>query len=149
MTKTDFLASPAGNALLEYETHYRHPAQPAFEVGAVVHLFPTELSLTETDGISHWTSPWPHAERAGVYLIYSASLELLYIGKSSMGQSLGRRLYCHFGGGDTYVLNGNGWGENPQFVVNVAVPITSPFEAPAFEEFLISKLSPKLNVHGI
>lgn len=149
MNRTQFCDSHAGKALIEYQTKYRHPAQPEFEVGDVVHLFPNEQLASGTAGISLWTSRWPHDESAGVYLIYSEAQELLYIGKCSMGQVLGRRLYCHFGGGDECVVKGNGWVVQPSFVVNVAVPADSPWEAPALEEFLIGKCRPILNVHGI
>lgn len=150
MNKTEFSKSPAGEALALYQSEHRHPKRALFEIGPVVHLFPDTSLTLATDETSPWTAPWPFSERAGVYLIYSVDLQLLYVGKASMGQSVGKRLYCHFGGNDEKcVFNPNGWNVHPQFVVIVAMPEDAPFEAPALEEFLIAKLLPKLNVYGI
>ncbi len=67
-----------------------------------------------------------------------------------MGQSIDRRLYCHFGGNEEQCFFcEDTWKTEPRFVVIVAMPEQSPFEAPALEEFLISKLSPKMNIYGM
>lgn len=149
MNKSQFLQSSAAQALASYHSRHRHADRPPLEVGDVVHLFPEQSLTIDNEGISPWTSPWPHGSRAGVYLIYSADAELLYIGKASMGKHIGHRLYHHFGGGVRCVFNINSWPISPQFVVNIAVPHDAPFEAPALEEFLIAALSPKLNVCGL
>jgi hypothetical protein len=150
MNKPSFLKTPEAEAIALYEAEHRHPNRAPFQIGPVVHLFPDTSLTVATEETSPWTAPWPFAERAGVYLIYSVDRQLLYIGKASMGQSVGKRLYCHFGGNvKECVYNQSGWKPPPRFVVIVAVPEDSPWEAPALEEFLISKLSPKLNVHGI
>ena len=149
MNKSQFLSSLAGKAIDTYQALYRHPNQPSFEIGKVVHLHPAQTRKHEEDGSSPWSDPWPFDKRAGVYFIFSEDHQILYIGKTSMGQCLGKRLYCHFGGGTACEYDVAGWGTEPYFVVNIAVPHESPFEAPALEEYLIADLSPKLNVHGI
>lgn len=149
MNKSQFLSSLAGNAIDAYQARYRHPNQPPFEIGKVVHLHPAQTRKSEEDGSSPWSDPWPFDKRAGVYFILSEDHQILYIGKTSMAQCLGKRLYCHFGGGTECEYDAAGWGTEPYFVVNIAVPLESPFEAPALEEFLIAELSPKLNFHGI
>jgi hypothetical protein len=138
-----------GDALAEYVSRYRRADLPPLEVGMPLDLFP---ALPIPAGISPqltWKNPWPFGDRAGVYLIYSDSFELLYIGKASMNRSLGYRLYDYFGGGPTCILKSDSWKQAPRFVVNIAVPTEMPFEAPALEEFLIRKLNPSTNVCGI
>jgi len=136
------------DTVIQFASRHRRSDFPPLEVSGPVDLFP---SLPLPAGISpqgKWTDPqWPFAERAGVYLIYSESFELLYIGKSSMNQCLGKRLWRHFGGGETCVPN-DAWPQAPRFVVNIAVPQEMPFEAPALEEYLIKKLQPLLNTVG-
>ena len=80
-------------------------------------------------------------------MIFNESLELLYIGKASMNRSLGYRLYDHFVGGRACAPRAD-WLLPARFVINIAVPKESPFEAPAIEEFLIRKLKPKSNATG-
>lgn len=136
------------DAVTEFASRHRHSGFPPLEASGPLDLFP---SLPLPAGITpqgRWTDPqWPFTERAGVYLIYSESFELLYIGKSSMKQCLGKRLWRHFGGGETCVPN-DVWPQTPRFVVNIAVPDEMPFEAPALEEYLIKKLQPLLNTVG-
>lgn len=142
-----FGALPGYDAVAEFASRHRHPDFPPLEAGGPFDLFP---SLPLPVGIvpqGGWTEQWPFAERAGVYLIYSESFALLYVGKSSMNQCLRKRLWRHFGGGATCVLN-EPWTQAPRFVVNIAVPDEMAFEAPALEEYLIKKLQPLLNTVG-
>jgi hypothetical protein len=136
------------DAVSEFTSRHRHSDFPPLEASGPFDLFP---SLPLPAGITpqgRWTDPqWPFAERAGVYLIYSESFELLYIGKSSMNQCLGKRLWRHFGGGEICAPK-DAWPQAPRFVVNIAVPEEMPFEAPALEEYLIKKLQPSLNTVG-
>ena len=41
------------------------------------------------------------------------------------------------------------WSEPPRYVLTVAVPTDMSFEAPALEEYLITKTQPKDNDRGI
>jgi hypothetical protein len=139
---------PGYEAANEFASRHRHSDFPPLEAGGPLDFLP---SLPVPAGIvpqGGWTDPqWPFAEIAGVYLIYSESFDLLYVGKSSMSQCLRKRLYRHFGGGVTCVLN-DPWPQAPRFIVNIAVPEEMPFEAPALEEYLIKKLQPLLNAVG-
>ena len=83
-----------------------------------------------------------------MYLIYSDTFELLYVGKASMGSCLGKRLYTYFGAAQECVLKHTTWTQSPRFMLTIAVPESMPFEAPALEEFLIGRLEPTNNSVG-
>lgn len=147
MTEHPFGPLPGNDAVSEYILEHRNPNLPVLEISAPLDLFP---SLPLPPGITPqftWSDNWPFSERAGVYLVYSESFQLMYVGKSSNNQCLGKRLYRWFGSGDTCVLSGV-WPEQPRFVVTIAVSDKSPFEAPALEEYLIKKLQPLTNTIG-
>lgn len=79
--------------------------------------------------------------RHGCYLIYSASGDLLYVGKASLTTStIGKRLWTHL-----RKLRSS-WVPIPAFVQ--IVEVCQPFEAASLEEFLIQELHPKFNALG-
>ncbi len=91
---------------------------------------------------------WYLAEAKGVYAILDDQEELLYIGKASLGSSLGARLSFWFVGsaeGGVPVPSHN-WSRPPRFVLTVAVEYS--YEAPSLEEFLIKSLQPIDNAQG-
>ena len=96
MSQFSFDPFSGGDALSEYVTRYRRTELPPLEVGAPLDLFPGEPVPASFVPQVTWDNTWPFNERAGVYLIYSDSLDLLYIGQA---RRLGRRLYDYFGGG--------------------------------------------------
>ena len=81
-------------------------------------------------------------------MITAAGRRLIYVGKASMGNCLWNRLGAYFGGRDECRVKHDAWKRPPQFVVTVAVPKSSTWEAPALEEFLIQRLDPIDNVRG-
>ena len=126
-----------------YESTYRHPGLERFAVGNPYALFPTGNEMG-------WDKEWPNSRRAGVYLIYGEN-RLLYVGTAS---KLGPRLANYFqydfpgGKGNQCKIVHNGWTEVPKYVVTVAVPEGSRFEASALEEYLIGELAPCDNTLG-
>jgi hypothetical protein len=136
-----------GDAVAEYESHYRHPNLTRFKISPPVDLFPMRPLPSGITPKSSWTDNWPFAWSPGVYMIYSESLDLMYIGKASMNRYLGQRLGDYFGGSTTCIPKKN-WLQTARFVINIAVPEETPFEAPALEEFLIKKLQPPWNAAG-
>lgn len=141
-------------AIEAYERNYRHPDLPRLNISGPYDLFPasTEPWPNSTPAEHRWPDVWPNSEKRGIYLIFDQSRNLLYVGKASMSSSIGVRLGKYFGSSDDgpccRVLH-TGWGAQPRFVVTVAVPDASPFEAPAIEEYLITLLSPSDNSKGI
>jgi len=98
-----------------------------------------------------WPEEWPNAGRSGVYLIFGEDRDLLYVGKASMSNSLGARLSSYFGYDENKVhckVCHKSWHKKPCYIVSVAVPENMLFEAPALEEFLISKLPIPENTRG-
>lgn len=100
-----------------------------------------------------WPKSWYGADKAGVYLFFNENDELIYIGKASSNQNIGNRLGSHF---KYNTKNNKQTWETVNFEENeihyvVTIPILEnghEFEAPAIEEYLISKLNPTSNTHG-
>ena len=106
----------------------RHPDLPAFTVHPA-------------QGVQAWWGS-PESARPGCYAFFDAAGLLLYVGKASMGASLGSRMAAH----DHRVPTAP-WRQRAAFVVLVTV--AEPFEAPSLEEYLIDRLRPPGNVHGL
>lgn len=140
-------AYTAMKAVLEYSRDFRRQDLPTLEVSELYDLFPDR---------EHPVSPcwpedyFPNAERAGVYFFFDERLNLLYVGKASMSNCLGNRLGAYF----KYEEDGktcrviHEWSANLKYLATVAVPPEMPYEAPALEEFLISRLKPPDNSRG-
>lgn len=132
----------------EYQKKYRHEGSAKFEVNKPFDLFPGEA---DSSLVCDWgwdkNEYWPHADEKGVYLIFDDNLILTYVGKASMNNTIGARLYSHFGSGEVCNPRAN-WERRPRFLVTVKMPEGHGFEAPALEEFLIEKLHPDDNTAG-
>jgi excinuclease UvrABC nuclease subunit len=95
------------------------------------------------------TAYYPNSNSAGCYAIYTASGELLYIGKASNKHVMGFRL------GNIWKLNADrtapitkkDWGDKKPQIIQT-IPVHEPYEAPSLEEFLILTLQPPCNIIG-
>jgi len=128
-------------ALAEYQKKYRHPSSPALEIESEYCLFPD----SSFNGKS-WPDTYPHAGRAGVYIVLDQARTVLYVGKASFTNTLGSRLgsyFCYDADGKTCSIQDN-WSANPHYLVIVATPEGMEFEAPAIEEYLITKFGENL-----
>lgn len=130
----------------EYEEKYRRPGLPALELRGMYALFPEEGVAEFVE--SRWNDPYPNADRKGIYLIFGRTGVLLYVGKASMGASIGGRLGTYFAGKNECRLLSTDWTERPTYVATIAVPEGMTFEAAALEEYLIRRLNPCDNKHG-
>jgi len=133
----------------EYQEKYRRPGLPALELRGMYALFPEEGLADFVE--ARWNDQYPNADREGVYLIFGRTGMLLYVGKASMGASMGGRLGTYFAGKNECRLLSTDWTERPTYVATIAVPEGMSFEAPALEEYLIRRLSPcdnKLTTSG-
>jgi hypothetical protein len=134
------------NAVTAFHAEWRHPRLPSLEYSQVYSLFPQESLDMPTN--ANWPDNWPLANRPGVYLIFAATMHLLYVGKSG---ALGSRLSNYFrwsaGRGSACRIVHTGWKTRPMFVATIAV--TEPFEAAALEGFLIARTHPTENLLGI
>jgi len=145
MSQFSFDPFPGGEAVTDYATRYRRTDVPPLEVAPPLDLFPSQPTTGNYTPQFTWADPWPFGDRAGVYLIYSASFDLSYVGTA---QRLSSRLSQHFYGRDCCVFHENFGPQSPRFVINIAVPVNMRFEAPALEAYLIEKLKPVGNVKG-
>lgn len=88
----------------------------------------------------------PNADKAGCYFIFDEAGGLLYIGKASLGSTIGRRVATYFfwdKAGDRLASRHEGWTRFPAVVRTIAVE--QPYEAASLEEYLIMKLQPRDN----
>lgn len=126
---------------------YRRPGLPALELSGVYALFPEEEL---PDFVEYrWNEDYPNAARKGVYLIFGRSGRVLYIGKASLGASIGGRLGTYFAGKNECRLLSTDWTERPTYIATIAVPQGMSFEAAALEEYLIRCLNPCDNGVGV
>lgn len=134
-----------------YQERYRPPTLVPFEIAAPYDLFP-ERGAGSLSCQQKWPDSWLYPMRAGVYGFFSEEAKVLYVGKASFRSSISARLatYCgsQEGRGSPCKLS-NQWKGFPRYVVIVAVPEETRFEASALEEFLISKLQPPENSIGL
>lgn len=121
-------------AIAEMNALYPRPAMPPISLSS-----PYDVS-------TEFSKPYPNAGNGGVYVLFSADEEVLYVGKASVG--LGSRLGAHFRR-DT---NNRDRGTSARLEFSevailrtISLPKGREFEAPAIEEFLIKKLIPPLN----
>jgi len=129
-----------------FSREYRNPKLEPFEISELYDLFPNESGNTESK--NKWNNPWPNNLRAGVYLILSADLEVIYIGKS--GNTFGDRLKDYFKyDADRNCRLEHIWNTDPKYVVTVAVPDSSKFESSALEGYLLSKIKTSDNIQEV
>ena len=145
MPNFDLSPFPGGDFLSDYATRFRRDDVGKLEVGPVLDLFPEEPSPKGFTASKNWYAPWPHKDRAGVYLIYDQDFKLLYVGMAGI---FDRRLSQHFGSDHDHCTLFENWSNRPRYVINVAVPSDMAFEAAALEAFLIYGLKPSDNIHG-
>ncbi|RBP50760.1 hypothetical protein [Arenicella xantha] len=131
---------------------YRHSSLEAFKRSELIDLFPEKSGASSLVG-STWVDPWPYLDEAGVYAFLTSSLEVFYIGKASMGNGLGYRVnsYCTYADKlrTTCKLRHEWENFDVRYVYMIVVPDTSRFEAPALEEYLLSKIKTVANKNGL
>lgn len=135
----------------EYQSSFRHERLEKFEHALPYDLFP-DVSDSIFDQVTRWPNPWPLPSRAGVYAFLDQQMTILHVGKAPFRNSLAAHLssYCRYEPGrrSSCKLH-QAWKNSPKYIVIVAVPQSSRFEAAALEEFLISKIQPIENSVGI
>lgn len=133
--------------LYAYHKKYRNSALRPLRVSGLYALFPPK-SKPPFKLIGSWPDLWPNVDSAGVYVIFDASLNPLYVGKTSLRQNFGSRFYDWFcRERDTGGCRVRGvWSHKPAYVATI--PVQLPFEAPSLEEYLIHKLRPSDNQVG-
>jgi len=143
----------ARKELDRYSRSYRHPKLPALQLSDVYALFPANYARLPKGVTAGWPDKWPNADSPGVYLILDRQLNISYIGKASMGSTLGARLSSYFAyakdGSERCRIVHDSWDIQPEFVATIAMPSRMAFEAAALEEYLIDRLQPPENAKGL
>jgi hypothetical protein len=134
-------------AIEEYSSKYRGFGLPDLEMSDLYDLFPAG---DHSNSNKAWPAKWPMAEKPGVYFFFDDDLQLLYVGKASMNNTLGARLssYCGYAADRSCQLK-HSWSRKPRFVTVIGLNDDLRFEAPALEEFLIMRLKPVENTVGL
>lgn len=88
---------------------------------------------------------WPSNKHAGVYVFLDEKNEILYIGKASFGSCIGSRLNKRF---DSDWIPKSQYSKGCKYITTIPVPDAHRFEAPAIEEFLLSRLKTRSNSVG-
>jgi len=117
---------------------------------AKYHIAPAFRISERYDLNRQWNETLPDARDTGCYIFYDADMRLLYIGKSSLRNTLGSRVSSYFG--NDPVSGGalpkhEGWTLPPAYLQTIKVNFA--YEAPSLEEYLIETLQPCNNTRGL
>jgi hypothetical protein len=137
-------------AIIQYESKFRHSSLPELAKANLYDLYP-EKGYPDPRVGYRWPEKWPHNDRAGVYVFLDENLEVLYIGKASMHNTLGARLgmYVQYDADKKCELRHSSlWKGAPRYVFVIAVPEDSRFEAASLEEYLIGQIPTSDNTNG-
>ena len=122
------------SAISELNDNFRRPGLPALE-----------FSLPLYDLKSDWTKTYPNADGPGVYVLLDGNQVVVYVGKASFSATIGSRLGNHIvrdSNGEPCVSNPAWESAHIRYISTIGLPIVHAFEAPAIEEFLITRLQP-------
>ena len=120
------------DAVDEYARTHMHPDRPKPSVGEA-HIVGAVMEKGSCEGTA---ASW----KPGCYAVFSQNGDLLYIGKASNTNMIGDRLV-------RFRYKGVSWA-NPPALVRL-ITVGEAFEAPSLEEFLINRLQPSYNKHGL
>ena len=137
----------------EFCAKYRRPEFGVLTPSDLYDLHPEVEPRPKVSPLSQWPHSWPGSGPPGVYILLNERQEVIYVGKASMGNVLGKRLgaYFQYEPGTPRCRAVHRWdsvGGEPRFVVTVPVRGDMSFEAAALEEFLIGRLDPPGNTLG-
>lgn len=133
-----------------FQTSHRRSDGQRLDIGPPYDLFP-QLDSAVIPCESCWPKPWTNGDRKGAYALLDSEANVIYVGKASMGSCFAARFVAYFGyenDRSCKIKNPHWWSRPPRYVVTIAVPIDTPWESPALEEFLIGKLQPPSNGTG-
>lgn len=139
-------------ALRRYVDDFRKSGLEPLRISEAYDLLPDDAPAT-LGCRRRWPESYENPLSAGVYVVFDRLGQVIYVGKSSMNSSLSARLSSYFAFAPDRrcrIQNGGPWTAEyqPRFVMNIAVPDSMRWEAPALEEYLIAALNPPLNTLG-
>lgn len=96
-----------------------------------------------------WPTNYPFMRHKGVYCFVDEAGTLTYVGKVSCRNDFGYRLAGYFEyGPDRRARAKHSHHAATRYIYVISLPSGHEFEAPAIEEWLISRLNPPLNKVG-
>jgi len=125
---------------------YRHPNLKELTISGLYDLFP-EIGNPDIYVESAWPSTYLLCGSSGVYIFLNNDLEVIYVGvaKSGFGNRLGK--YFAYNENRKCRLKDDRI-TNPRYIVCIAVPSETFFEAASLELFLINEIKPINNTLG-
>ena len=137
MNITQTIPAALQNALDEFNLNFPRPGIKPLAFSA-----PYDLR-------NDWPKTYPHARHQGVYCFVDGIGTLLYIGKTSCNTDFGYRLAAHFEYGPARQAQAKlSHHASVQHILFIPLPPGHGFEAPAIEEWLITRINPPLNKTG-
>lgn len=132
------------NDICEYQKKYRNPTlNNKFDISDEYCLFPDLPKATDKGVVGN---AWPNDYTQqfytqGVYLVFTKDRLLTYVGKASLSSTISGRLDTYFSYEKDRVTCKvkHTWINRPEYVIAVAMPEGHAFEAPALEEYLITR----------
>jgi len=126
------------------------PHGTRIDLSGIYDLKPHLSAVTSVEVQSDWWDAWPNADRKGVYALFGSQLDLIYIGKVSMKNTIGARLSGYFINDNEGIckLKDSRIANDPRYISTAAFPDDIAFFSAALEEFLIAKLNPINNQRG-
>jgi excinuclease UvrABC nuclease subunit len=100
---------------------------------------------------AHWPNQYPCSDQAGVYIALDESKNVVYVGKASLSNVIGKRIGTRIWRGmdpATYAVVADWQDVSVRFIAAIGLDSEHAFEAAAIEEFLIGRLQPPLNALG-
>ncbi len=96
---------------------------------------------------TEYSSTWPNNEKAGIYLFFTSSFELLYVGKSS---HIGSRLnkYFQYSEDKRSGIPIDEKSKGSRYIITIGLLKGYEWLAPSLEEYFIMKLKPVKNKIG-
>lgn len=89
---------------------------------------------------------WQNADKSGIYFLFNENKILQYIGKASFNSNIGRQIGVKFSSKDCRCLIDK--FKSCSLLATIPLPPERAFEASSIEEYLITRIKPKLNVIG-
>lgn len=132
-----------------FQGKYRHPELGnKYDISPEYCLTPDNPNVNNKGKVVYeWPGEYPpQFGKPGVYLVFSEERLLTYVGKASLSSTISGRLGAYFSYEKDRVTCKikHKWVNEPKFVIAVAMPEGHAFEAPALEEYLITRYRTEL-----
>lgn len=132
--------------LKNYDQLYRNPNLPRLELSGLYSLHPERQGSIDTP--YQWPGPYPNADYAGVYVIFSSDMKLIYVGVASNINSGVSRYFRYSADGNRCCELRDNWDIEPIYIATIGIADKTFFEAYALEQYLIFEFKPPVNKQG-